>query len=255
MLPFIYVISCCFFKYMRGKNPSNIIILIGTPALLCTYTSVVLKMNTCKKQNAQRMPAGAERQALSSIAACRQLPICRGRRSPQPQHRCRPQFGEKGGGFYQKWVTTNRADAVSVSHGLRSAMNSTKATCNGKSMSASTFSISLWQITTTSPEPDLISQINTECLRRELAGKGFVHRFPRGKKGIFCYNFNTDISNKRALLFCPPFLDTWWHARGTRGSRLPRAAHRGGSISRSPAVRPQGLSPLQKNRIEEKEYN
>lgn len=238
---------------MRGKKPSNIILLIGTPALLCTYTSVVLKMNTCKKPKCTTNAcwcgeAGAQQHRCLQAAA--HLPRMH---VPTAPASLQTSVWGKGGGFYQKWVITNHADMVSVSHGLRSAMNSTKATCNGKSMSASTFSISLWQITTMSPEPDLISQINTECLRRELAGKGFVHRFPRGKKGIFCYNFNTDISNKRALLFCPPFLDTWWHARGTRGSRLPRAAQRGGSISRSPAVSPQGLSPLQKNRVEEKE--
>lgn len=118
-----------------------------------------------------------------------------------PQHRClraaarlprmqvptapaspRTSFWGKEGGFYRKWVITDRADTVSVSHRLQSAGNCAKAPCNGRSMSASTFSISWRQITTASPEPNLISQINTECLSRELAGKGFVHGFPRGEK-------------------------------------------------------------------------
>lgn len=43
------------------------------------------------------------------------------------------------------------------------------------------FCISMWQITPLPTEPDFISQINTERLRTELAGKGFVCGFPWGE--------------------------------------------------------------------------
>lgn len=90
----------------------------------------------------------------------------------------------KEGGFYRKWGITDHKDMVSVTHHSRSAMNSMKATCNERSMSASTSSISLWQITTALPAPDLISQINSERLRREVAGKGFGVDF-QGEKREF----------------------------------------------------------------------
>lgn len=173
MLPLIYVILCCFSKHIRKKKqPSNIIILIGTPALLCTYTSVMLKRNTWKMRCTTNAcwcgAAGAQQHCCRQAAACllrMQVPT-----APASLH---TSVWGKEGGFYRKWGITDHKDMVSVPHRSRSAVNSMKATCNERSMSASTFSISLWQIMTALPAPDLISQINSERLRREVAGKDF----------------------------------------------------------------------------------
>ena len=153
------------------------------------------------------MPSGAERQALSSIAARGAAARLPRTQVPTAPASLQTSVWGKGRGFCRKRVTTTHADTVLVSCHLQSATNSTKATCNGRLMSASTFSISLWHVTTASPEPNLISLINSKCLRRELAGKGFVRRFPWGEKGNLCYDFNTDISNKQTLFFHPPLLE------------------------------------------------